>query len=244
MKTCPACGKQSTLDATACMWCHAPLPANAAAAEPPFTGTPGTNGKAIGSLVCGIFFFFLPTAIAAVVLGHSSRREIRRSRGVQTGEGMAMAGSILGYLGISIVPILIIAAIAIPNLLRARMAANEAGAVGSLRSYNYAMGAYAAKCPKIGFPKSLANLGVGRGDCERAQLLDSSLGTNNPVKFGYQFQYTPGEADNLGQITSFTITADPVTPGTTGMRYFYTDQTLEIHSNNSGPADARSPMVN
>src|SRR5580693_5410168 len=80
--------------------------------------------------------------------------------------------------------ILIIAAIAIPNLLRAKMAANEASAVGSLRSYSYAMGAYSAKCPKIGFPRSLANLGPGRGDCEQAELLDNSLGTSTPIKSG------------------------------------------------------------
>jgi hypothetical protein len=239
MKTCSACGKQSTLDASACMWCHAPLTANALT-EPPFTGAPGTNGKAIASLICGFFFFFLPAAIAAVILGRSSRREIRRSRGQQTGDGLATAGSVLGYLGISIVPVLIIAAIAIPNLLRAKMAANEAGAVGSLRSYSYAMGAYAAKCPQIGFPHSLANLGQGRGDCERGQLLDNSLGTSNPVKFGYYFHYAPGEPDNLGRITSFSITADPVTPGTTGVRYFYTDQSGVVRVNLSPPADAES----
>jgi type IV pilus assembly protein PilA len=244
VKTCSACGKQSTLDATACMWCHASLGANALAAEPPFTGTPGTNGKAIASLICGLFFFFLPAAIAAVILGRSSRREIRRSRGLQTGDGLATAGSVLGYLGISIIPVMIIAAIAIPNLLRAKMAANEAGAVGSLRSYSYAMCAYAAKCPQIGFPRSLANLGQGRGDCERGQLLDNSLGTATPVKFGYYFRYTPGDPDNLGQITSFRITADPVTPGTTGTRHFYFDQTGVIRVNLSQPADAESPPLN
>ena len=226
------------------MWCHASLGASAVAAEPPFTGTPGTNGKAIGSLICGLFFFFLPAAIAAVILGRSSRREIRRSRGQQTGDGLATAGSVLGYLGISIIPVLIIAAIAIPNLLRAKMAANEAGAVGSLRSYSYAMGAYAAKCPQIGFPHSLANLGQGKGDCERGQLLDNSLGTSNPVKFGYYFRYTPGDPNNLGQITSFSIAANPLTPGTTGMRYFYIDQTGVVRMSTSQPADGQGEPVN
>jgi len=138
---------------------------------------------------------------------------------------------------------LIIAAIAIPNLLRAKMAANEASAVGSLRSYGYAMGVYAAKCPKIGFPRSLANLGPGRGDCERAQLLDNSLGTSTPIKSGYAFHYVTAEQDNLGQITSFEITADPVTEGTTGLRHFYIDQTEVIRWSSTGPADAQSPSL-
>jgi type IV pilus assembly protein PilA len=54
---------------------------------------------------------------------------------------MALTGLLLGYLGIAFIPILIIAAIVIPNLLRSKMAANEASAVGSLRSYQYAKGA-------------------------------------------------------------------------------------------------------
>lgn len=180
-----------------------------------------TSGKAIASLVCGIFFFVLPSAIVAIILGHLSYSEIGRSPGKIRGKGMALTGLMLGYLGIAFIPILIIAAIVIPNLLRAKMAANEASAVGSLRSYQYAMGAYAAKCPKTGFPKSFANLGPGRGDCERADLLDASLGADQPIKFGYYFHYVVGETDDVGQVTSFVITADPVDEGNTGSRHFW-----------------------
>lgn len=52
--------------------------------------------------------------------------------------------------------LLIIAAIAIPNLLRSTMAANEASAVGSLRTYNTAMVRYSRACPEIGYPASFA----------------------------------------------------------------------------------------
>ena len=91
---------------------------------------------------------------------------------------MAVAGLILGYLGVAFIPmILIIAAIAIPNLLRAKMAANEASAVGTLRAYNTAMVMYATKCPQVGYPRSVANLRSGAGDCERASLMDDSLGS-------------------------------------------------------------------
>lgn len=141
MRFCPTCGKQVVHKATSCIWCPANLLTPEAA---PFTGQPTTNGKAVGSLVCGILFFFFPTAVAAIVLGPISRSEIRRSNGRETGEGMALGGLIMGYLGVAFIPIiLIIAAIAIPNLLRSAMVANEASAVGSLCVYHTALVTYA-----------------------------------------------------------------------------------------------------
>src|ERR1700691_160788 len=146
---CPRCGTQNTDKAIDCAgWgdslaagtvsgAAASIPSTAAAQ--PVIGNPPTSGKAIASLVCGIFGFFL-VSIAAVILGHLAHSEIRKSAGRLGGAGIATAGLVLGYLGIAVIPfILIIAAIAIPNLLRARIAANEASAVGSLRTYNTAM---------------------------------------------------------------------------------------------------------
>src|SRR5437879_12596996 len=100
----------------------------------PFTLTYTLLIYAIASLICCILFFFLPSAIVAIIMGHLSLSDIRRSAGRLGGRGMAIAGLVLGYTGLAIIPVLIIAAIAIPNLLRARMAANEASAVGSLRT--------------------------------------------------------------------------------------------------------------
>jgi branched-subunit amino acid transport protein len=245
MKICPYCAEAIQEDSQFCQFCGTNLgspPVGAALSIPPAPSESHTSGKAVASLICGIFFFVLPAAIVAIILGHLSYSEIARSLGRIRGKGIALAGLILGYLGISFVPILIIAAIAIPNLLRSKMAANEASAVGSLRSYQYAMGAYASKCPKIGFPKSLANLGEGRGDCERASLLDSSLGTDQPIKSGYYFHYVVAEPDNVGQVISFVITADPVTPNS-GVRHFYLDQTGIIRWNNDGPPDVGSPAL-
>jgi type IV pilus assembly protein PilA len=246
MKTCPYCAESIQKDSQFCQFCGTSLASLPAAHVPSLALAPTeshTSGKAIASLICGIFFFILPAAIVAIILGHLSCSEIGKSLGRIRGKGLALAGLILGYFGVAFIPfILIIAAIAIPNLLRARIAANEASAVGSLRSYESAMGEYASKCPKIGFPKSLANLGQGPGDCERADLLDSSLGTDQPIKSGYYFHYLPAEPDDLGQLTSFTITADPVNP-TNGGRHFCLDQTGIIRWSNDRSPDVGSPVL-
>ena len=190
----------------------------------------GSTVAGWAAAVCGccflIFFFFFPSAIVAVIMGHLSLSEIKRSAGALAGRGMAIAGLVLGYAGLAVVPILIIAAIAIPNLLRARMAANEAFAVGCLQSYQYA-----------------GNLGPGRGDCARAQLLDKSLGTEKPSKAGYVFIYNPGPEENRGQVVSFTLEAHPVVQGTTGVRHFFLDQSGTIHMSSDGPADSSSPSL-
>ena len=103
-----------------------------AAPTPParYVGDGETSGKALASLVTGIFGLLLfPIAIAAIILGHMSRSEIRKSNGRLKGDGMATAGLVMGYGAFALIPfILIIAAIAIPNLLRARIAANESSA--------------------------------------------------------------------------------------------------------------------
>ena len=83
--------------------------------------------------------FSIFAGIPAVILGHKSRGRIKRSMGALTGDGIALAGLIMGYLSFLAIPfILIIAAIAIPNLLRARIAANEASAIGSVKTITVA----------------------------------------------------------------------------------------------------------
>ena len=79
------------------------------------------------------------------------------------GDGMAIAGLVLGYIGFAAIPfILIIAAIAIPNLLRARMAANEASAVGSLRTINVAALSYSALSQRVAAQPGFARRFWGR----------------------------------------------------------------------------------
>ncbi|HTC43043.1 MAG TPA: DUF4190 domain-containing protein [Candidatus Acidoferrales bacterium] len=249
---CPYCSASIADDVQFCPKCGTqmgtPLPGSPAYRGPlPAGFDPPTSGKAIGSLISGIFLLFLPASITAVILGHLSLSEIRKSAGRLKGEGIATAGLVLGYVGLAFVPIamvMIIAALAIPNLTRSRMAANESSAIGAMRSYTYALGSYTAACPKLGFPASLASLGQGNpGGCDHAGLLDNGLANRAPVRWGYAFHYTAGAFDDLGQVTSFTISAQPVRSGGTGLRSFFVDQTGIIRTSTSGPAYADSPPL-
>src|SRR5580692_11836551 len=133
---CSQCGTANADGAQFCSKCGAalsnapastnPTPAVSAAVQAPVCPAQ-SSGKALASLVFGLFFFVFPAAVVAIVFGHLSLSEIRKSAGRLTGHGMAMAGLVLGYIGVAIIPfVLIVAAIAIPNLLRARIAANQA----------------------------------------------------------------------------------------------------------------------
>ncbi len=136
--------------------------------------------------------------------------------------------------------ILIIAAIAIPNLLRSKMAANEASAVGSMRTLNTAAVTYSTTYG--GYPGALSNLGPATpATSTSADLVDSVLAGG--TKSGYTFTYTAGAADSSGNIQSYTVAAAPVTVGTTGQRRFFTDQSGVIRANASGTADANSTPI-
>lgn len=258
---CSKCGQPLSSAAARTTPGPTPVMGSSFTTPPPVTSDAPTSGKAIASLVCGIFTFFLPASIAAIILGHMAHSEIRKSAGRIGGQGIATTGLVLGYLGIAIIPfIMIVAAIAIPNLLRARMAANEASAVGSLRSINTAAMVYATTFEN-GFPSSLEALGgttAGDTSCNRAALLDAWLTSGR--KTGYIFTYTPqypngatapvispkaaAKGCTSGGASGFTVTADPMQRGTTGVRSFFTDQTGVIrYSAHGEPATADSPPL-
>jgi type IV pilus assembly protein PilA len=150
--------------------------------------------------------------------------------------------------------ILIIAAIAIPNLLRSRMAANEASAVGSLRTMVTSDVTYSSTYGNS-FSPDLGTLGgpatLTTASCDQALLLDSVL-SNAGVgltsqKSGYTFTYLPGTpipaasvppACKTAGVDSFTITAVPVTLGSTGQRSFCTDGSGVIRFDAAGAAIA------
>jgi type IV pilus assembly protein PilA len=124
--------------------------------------------------------------------------------------------------------ILIIAAIAIPNLMRARMSANESSAAGSIRTINTGEVSYDTTYPAIGF-SSLAVLG-GASPCTPSTttgcFIDNVLATG--VKEGYTFTAVGGGAVN-GVNMTYTSLANPSTLNTTGTRSFCSDQTGVIY---------------
>lgn len=236
------CGKQIPDTARTCNFCGKPV--TAGARGPVGAVQPRTRGMAIASLIFGLMFLFFPAAIVAVVLGHLSRSKIRNSGGQLTGAGLGLAGLVLGYMGIAIIPILIIAAIAIPNLLRARIAANEASSVGSLRTPNTALMHYRATYG-AGFPSTLVALGppapAATASVDAAGLIDSTLASG--TRHGYAITYSPADTDGDGVFEAYTINADPLQPGRTGLRHFFSDQTGVIRYESERRAHPESPPL-
>ena len=146
--------------------------------------------------------------------------------------------------------ILIIAAIAIPNLIRSKMAANEASAVASLRTINTAEVVYSstynianvfsADLTSLADGGTAANCAAGKIPTSAAAcLIDPALAgaTVAPGKSGYLFTYNGATA---GQ---YAVNADPVTVNSTGVRQFYTDQTVVIRQATGGAATSTSSPI-
>jgi type IV pilus assembly protein PilA len=124
--------------------------------------------------------------------------------------------------------ILIIAAIAIPNLLRARIAANESSAVSSIRTMNTAEVSYQSAYPTVGFSSTLAALGPSASDgcttpastnaCLIDWVVDQASVVGSP-KSGYYFGDTPA-ATVSGIIPGYTLSGIPASVNQTGVRGF------------------------
>ncbi|MGE0393327.1 MAG: prepilin-type N-terminal cleavage/methylation domain-containing protein [Vicinamibacterales bacterium] len=126
----------------------------------------------------------------------------------------------------------IIAAIAVPGLLRARLSGNEASAIGSVRTLSSAQAAFAASCGGGGYATNLAALGAAPQNSVPFIPADLAGGT----KAGYTFTVANANSaqvmaqadtcNNSGNsYTEFFADAVPTAPGTTGVRYFATNQT-------------------
>ena len=122
--------------------------------------------------------------------------------------------------------ILIIAAIAIPNLIKAKISANEAAAASCIHAINTAEITYQSANPTIGFSALLSDLGPAGGG-----YLDAVLAGGQ--KSGYQYTYAPNGTTPYLQ---YTLTADPLTRGVTGQRGFYSDQSNVTRYNLTGTA--------
>ena len=139
--------------------------------------------------------------------------------------------------------ILIIAAIAIPNLLRSRIAANEASAVGSMRTINTAETTYNSTYPTVGYTGTITNLAgssCGSPSSTNACLIDNTLAgatSSASPKSGYYF--TLATSSSLG----YTLLGDPAQQGSSGVKHYYTDGSAVIHYNASAAAGAADAAI-
>jgi prepilin-type N-terminal cleavage/methylation domain-containing protein len=151
----------------------------------------------------------------------------------------------------------IIAAIAVPGLMRARMSGNEASAIGSLRAVNSSESTFASSCGQGNYADSLAGLaaapaGSGEG------FISQDLATDPSTKSGYTVTLTAGTAAPTGVTSCSTATlaqtyivdGSPTVANSTGTRYFGTNQGGTIYQNvgaavvipQTGPATTGTPI--
>ena len=151
---------------------------------------------------------------------------------------MRQRGFSLIELLIVVAIILIIAAIAIPNLMRARMSANDSSAAASIRMINSAEYAYNAAYPQIGYPLALTTLG-GAAPCipgvATACLLDSLLATNGGGngKSGYSFNAIGSASAGSASNDQYFATGVPLGP-TFGSRSYCSVEDAVIRTQPSG----------
>lgn len=132
--------------------------------------------------------------------------------------------------------ILILAAIAIPNLLRAKISANEAAAVNALRAITTAQIVYKITYPQVGYASSIDKLGPSATPTpDRAGLIPAEIADAPNEKSGYKYALE-------GDTGTFTVTASPVEPGKTGTRSFCTDTPAVLYW--SAPGDDCVPGSN
>ena len=140
----------------------------------------------------------------------------------------------------------IIAAIAVPGLLRARMSGNEASAIGSLRAVNSAESTYSSSCGGNGYAQSLDDLALAPAASTQG-FISPDLATNGVTKSGYivnvaadtgAVTVTP-KANTCNSaaadaVSAYYAEAHPVTVGSTGQRSFGTDARGTIYYKNDG----------
>jgi hypothetical protein len=197
---------------------------------------PETSGKAIFSLISGVLFIILPFSLAAVIFGHLSLSDIRKSGGRLTGKGLAITGLVLGYLGVAATLGLILwSGFYVRQLEKSSVAQKvkvvnyENPVVSAVRSLNMAEIAYQQAHHETGYTCSLSEL-------------KDAWGFSNDLAHGQQDGYvfevkgcTAAKAD--GPIAKYQVVAYPAA-NKTGTAAFCSNESDVIKvARNGSPQD-------
>jgi type IV pilus assembly protein PilA len=185
----------------------------------------------------------------ADILGYSSRRSsylcsmpsVRSQHAIKVARSN-LAGFSLVEILVVVMVILIIAAIAIPNLVHGKMRANEAAAVASIKTIQTAEVLYFNSYPEVGYSANLANLGTNGSSCEKPTstnaclIMDEAL--TSGIKNGYVFEIV---GDGNKPTSAYTVTASPES-SVSGRCSVSSSESGELHfstpdSNGSGGGD-------
>jgi len=195
----------------------------------------GLLGFPVGTIISILILVYLYKAGVKVLFSERAPDQYTPEEAAQVADvtrssmGIAVAVGIIAVVFIMIIGI--VAAIAVPGLLRARMSGNEASAIGSLRAVNRAQDRYSQVCG--GYAPSLREL-ARTGE---PSLPPDSTSVTRVTQHGYLIEVEPaGDAFRVanpppgceGSISNYFAHADPVTVGGTGTRYFATDARVTI----------------
>lgn len=181
------------------------------------------------SLILGILalLFSIVTGIPAIILGHISLDEIKKSSGRLTGREAAIAGLVLGYLSVVMVPFLLM--IAIPSLQRSKAVANQTEAATTVRTLIVAQSTYSTNYPTAGYAPDLVTLGRGASTCtgegtqKNACLIDDELGCSKGTSGQWctrdQYRYSIVGIKKNETTENYIITATPVDTTAGGTSY-------------------------
>ena len=214
---CPHCGHPIAAPSPFCPNCGQAVPMSSGAATA--MQDTQTDPKAVMSVVLGALSILLSVfvGIPAVILGHLSKASIRRSNGRLKGDGMALAGLILGYISVFLLPVIAgVVFVAVPKVFRTKIVSNETNAISTLKNIHDAAESYRLEHQE--YPASLQEL-----NSSSLVALDGQLAATG-VRSGYEFVYKPTSGQK-----GYVIHADP-TFIYTGQQHFFMDQTGLIRS--------------
>jgi hypothetical protein len=224
----------------------------------------GLIGFPIGTIVSVlVLVYFSKPGIRALFSGkprsEMSERELTNVAAVTGGSSSAVVVvltiAVVALAGIALIGI--VAAIAVPGLMRARMSGNEASAIGSLRAICSGESTYASACAGGGYAVTLQDLarpprGGGVG------FVSPDLGMNGVTKSGYRFTVVRSRAAGVADVGTVAATcngstatpasgyfasAEPTAPGTSGVRYFATDASGIVYGSDRPIANPIRPSA-